>query len=89
MERKMAGQYDNTNTGVLFKAKERKSERSPEYTGSVNVNGTEFWLNGWVKESTKDGSKFFSLSLREKETQQVAAKEAASYSQESDDDIPF
>lgn len=54
--------YDNTNRGVLFKAKEKKSDKSPDYTGNINVDGVELKLSGWLKTS-KAGEKFFSLSV--------------------------
>jgi redox-regulated HSP33 family molecular chaperone len=59
-------QFDNTNTGVLFKAKEQKTEKHPGYTGTINIDGQEFRLAGWVRQS-KQGEKFFSLSVSPKE----------------------
>ena len=58
--------FDNTNMGVLFKAKEQKTDKHPSYTGSINVDGREFWLNAWVRQ-TKQGEKFFSMSVKAKE----------------------
>lgn len=60
--------FDNTNRGTLSKSRERKTDKSPEYSGSINVNGTEYWLNGWVKDG-KNG-KFFSLAIKPKEQKQ-------------------
>ena len=57
--------YDNTNSGVLFKNEKRRDDRDPNYTGSVNVNGVEFYLNAWIKES-KAGCKYMSLSVKPK-----------------------
>jgi hypothetical protein len=62
-------EYDNTNRGVLFRAKERKSDKHPEYSGSVNIEGVEYWLDGWVKDG-KSG-KFFSLSVKPKDAAKV------------------
>ena len=42
-------QFDNELRGALFKAKEKKSERSPDYTGQVQVAGVEYWVSGWLK----------------------------------------
>lgn len=58
------------NKGYLSRAKERKSEKSPEYRGSINIEGTEYWLSAWVRE--KDGSRYFSLSVQPKVEQQPA-----------------
>jgi hypothetical protein len=54
------------NTGSLFKAKDRPSESHPEYTGTINVDGKEYWLAGWVNEA-KSGQKYFSLKTKLKE----------------------
>ena len=78
--------YDNTNTGALFKAKERATDKHPEYSGTINVDGKEYWLAGWVKES-KAGQKFFSLAVKPKEAQKAPAKTASIHDMESD--IPF
>lgn len=64
-------EYDRTNTGTLGKARERKSDKHPEYTGSLNINGVEYWLSAWVKtagpNAKEPGSKFFSLSVKPKD----------------------
>ena len=61
-------QYDNNMSGVLFKNKELKSERSPLYSGSCEIDGTEYWISSWVKKSKK-GAPFMSLSFTAKEQQ--------------------
>ena len=60
-------EYDNTNRGVLFKNDRKDSEKHPDYKGNVNVNGVEFWLSAWIKESAK--GKFMSLSIQPKDAQ--------------------
>jgi hypothetical protein len=47
--------YDNTNSGALFTNHRKQTEKHPDYTGKLNVNGVEFWLSGWVREK-RDGS---------------------------------
>ena len=59
--------YDNNNRGVLFNnADKKRNENDPSYSGSINANGVDYWLSGWIKES-KDGKKFFSLSVKPKQ----------------------
>lgn len=58
-------EYDNTNKGVLFRNQEKgEGDKKPDYTGKINVNGKDYRLAGWLRES-KSGSKFLSLSLSE------------------------
>lgn len=58
----MDKKYDNTNRGILFRNEERRNDRSPEYTGTINIMGKEHKLSAWIKES-KSGKKFLSLSV--------------------------
>lgn len=87
-------EYDNTNKGSLFKNDRKELDTHPDYNGSINVGGEEYWLNAWVKESKKDGKKFFSLSVKLKDQaagkSPVKAKSAPARAKDSDgDDIPF
>ena len=60
-------EYDNTNKGVLFSNKKIKTEKDATHTGSINIDGIEYWLNAWVRTSSKNpGEKFFSLSVKKK-----------------------
>ena len=50
--------------GSLFKNNKKTTDNHPEYTGKIKINGTEFLLSAWVKE-TKTGEKWLSLSAKE------------------------
>ena len=56
--------YDDTNRGVLFYELEKKSEKAPDFTGTVNVNGKEWRLAGWERTS-KNGKNFISIAVSE------------------------
>lgn len=88
----MAQDYDNTNSGILTKNNKDGVETRPDYRGSLNVNGEEFWLSAWLKdgrEGTKlAGQKYMSLSIQPKEAQ--AQKPSSSQAPNDDNsDIPF
>lgn len=80
-------QYDNTNRGVLFKNDKREQDNHPHYRGSINVNGEEFWLSAWLKESEK--GKFMSLSVKPKEDAPAAKPHPKKVADIPHDDIPF
>ena len=84
-------EFDNTNRGALFKNDKKTQDTHPEYTGSLNVNGVDHWLSGWIKEG-KNGSKFFSLSIRPKQEAPRQSSEPTRKAKPVDDfgdDIPF
>lgn len=82
-------EYDNTNSGALFKNNKKQTEKHPDYTGTINVGGQEFWISSWIKESAK-GVKYMSLSVSPKEEQKTAPPAKPEPAPVDDDDsIPF
>ena len=82
--------YDNTNSGILSRNDRKEQPNHPDFKGSLNVDGRDYWLSGWVKER-KDGSgKFFSLSVKPKDAP-AEPKPAPTRGggPALDDDIPF
>ena len=65
-------EYDNTNRGAIFKNDRKEKETHPDLGGTINVEGKDFYINAWKKDSKK-GIPFYSLSVKVKE---VVAKEA-------------
>lgn len=81
--------YDNTNRGALFANTKKTKDTHPTHTGTINVNGVEYWLSAWVKESAA-GKKYFSLSVKEKEDKGGAPAYGSTGSAfDPDEDIPF
>ena len=50
------------NYGALFKNDNKSKDSQPDYTGRVNVEGAEYQLAGWIKES-KAGNTYLSLKV--------------------------
>lgn len=57
--------YDE-NKGALFFAKEKKDPKHADFTGTVNIDGREYYLNGW-KNKSKKGEKYIGLSVKPKD----------------------
>ena len=60
--------YDNTNRWTLNKNDRKEKETHPDYKGSINVDGVDYWLDGWIKDGAN--GKFISGSLKRKEARQ-------------------
>ena len=52
--------------GALFPSKEKKSEKSPDYTGTFLLAGITMRISAWNKKA-KSGEPYLSLSVKEKE----------------------
>ena len=76
------------NTGTLFPAKDRRSDKSPNATGSAIVDGKEYRVSAWTKTS-KNGSKFQSLSFTDKSEDDRRNKTSGPIIDTDDDAIPF
>lgn len=82
-------EYDNTNRGALFKNDRKEKETQPDYKGSLNVGGMDYWVSAWISTS-KAGAKYMSLAVNPKEEQQAPAKAAAPADDDLDSgEIPF
>jgi hypothetical protein len=77
--------YDNTNTGLLSRNDRKTDESHPDFTGFLDVEGVEYWLDGRIRtagpNSKTPGRKFFGLKVRRKEQKDTdfgSGKDAAS-----------
>ena len=83
--------YDNTNRWTLNRNDRKESERHPDYKGSINVDGVDYWLDGWIKDGAN--GKFISGSIKPKDAarngHQQSAPQPASPYDDLQDDPPF
>ena len=81
--------YDNTNSGMLARNDRKETDKHPDFKGSINVDGKEYWLSAWVREGKEggkmEGRKYFSLSVSPKDAE---TKPKAQSFDQLDDDIP-
>lgn len=84
--------YDNTNSGILKRNDKGDNPKRPDYKGSINANGVEYWVSAWVQEGKEGsklaGQKYLSLKLEAKE-EQAPAEKKPNPTEDMDDDIPF
>jgi hypothetical protein len=83
--------YDNDGSGVLFKNKKKDTETKPDYTGSIEIDGKDYWLSAWINvgkpTSRIPGETFMSLKANIKEPHVPTSP--VRDTTDVDDDIPF
>ena len=62
---------DKTNRGAIWGNARKEQESHPDFTGSMNIDGKEYWVNAW-KRKPDAGPKApaLSFSVRPKDAQQ-------------------
>jgi hypothetical protein len=91
----MAQQFDGTNRGVISKNTRKELDTHPDIKGQINIDGVEFWVDGWLRQRTDGSGSFYSLSVKPKNAPAAPAKPvqkaapASSRFDDMDDDIPF
>lgn len=91
----MAQEYDNTNRGVLFDNDRKETDKHPDFKGTVNVDGKDYWLSGWL--APEDSKAYMKLSVQPKEARQERGERPARQSKpaaaaddfDADSSIPF
>lgn len=66
--------YDNTNKGVLFDNDRKETDRHPDMTGSININGVDHWFSAWWKQGQR--GEFLSVSIGKPKDDQQARQPA-------------
>lgn len=87
----MSQQYDNNLSGVLFKNDKDGNEKRPDYKGSAEIEGVQYWVSAWIRDGAK--GKFMSMKYEAKEKQQAQQSQAPKPASVDDFDdgldIPF
>lgn len=78
------------NSGSIFVNDRKQKETHPDRTGTALIDGTEYYISGWLKQS-KDGKPFLSLSFKPKSQETKPANGGLSGKQSDDfgGDVPF
>ena len=85
-------EYNNSNTGVMFKNDRKTEDKHPDYCGSFyDAEGREHFCDAWVKRSSKTGDSFMSFRVKPKQSKGPKKPEFSDrpLSETLDDGIPF
>ena len=66
--------YDDTNRGQIWGNDKKTSDSHPDFKGSINVEGKEYWLSAWKRApdaNPKAPSLRFSVQPKEQQAQQT------------------
>jgi hypothetical protein len=77
--------------GVLFRNKDKASDKHPDYKGQCEIDGKQCWVDAWIKTPKAGGDKFMSLSFKFKTAQQGGSgnQSARQPARNDFDDEPF
>ena len=60
--------HRNKNRGLIWSNSRKAKDTNPDYTGSLNVKGEEFWISAWKREEIgASGAESLSFSVRPKD----------------------
>ena len=92
----MAQQFDNVNRGVISKNTRKELDTHPDIKGQLNIDGVEYWVDGWLKQRNDSSGSFYSLSIKPKNAPaaakpvpKAAPKQMAADPFDDSDSIPF
>lgn len=88
--------YDDSYSGILFRNETKKSEKSPDFSGDLNIDGKPHRIVGWFRVG-KSGKKFISLKAEPKDESESRRGATPARQQshpawvptENLDDVPF
>ena len=81
----MANQKDNS--GALFKNDRKTNANQPDYKGSVQVDGRDYWISAWIKQGKQQ--KFMSLAFTLKDIERPTGGSHRPRTSQAQNDIPF
>lgn len=89
--------YDNTNRGQIWRNDKKTHDAQPDFRGSVNVDGVEYWVSAWKRKpdaNPKSPALTFAVQAKEEAHNQGMAQARAAQPPAQDyndfsDDIPY
>lgn len=69
-------EYNNENKGAVWN-KNKVKETDRDYGGEINIEGVEYWLNGWKGDGGNKPAIKFSVTKKEMREGDTTVKEKA------------
>lgn len=69
-------QYDNNMSGIISRNERKETDKHPDIKGQCEIDGVQYWIDGWSKTRNSDGGKFYSLKFKPKQQAAAPAKAA-------------
>lgn len=85
-------EYDNTNRGSIWKNEKKDTDKHPDFTGALNVEGVDYWVSAWKRKpdaSDKAPALSFSIKLKMVGESQTQQRPAQTVSTDFSDGVPF
>lgn len=82
------------NSGSMWFKTEKKTEKSPDFAGEINIEGKMYFLSGWNR-TTNGGKEYVSVMVKLKDATKASYVEPgvrqgqAPRPAQSDPDIPY
>lgn len=73
-------QYDNTNRGSIWKNDKKERDTHPDFKGSLNVEGIEYWVSAWRRKPDANPNApalSFSVQPKDQQSQQQSQQRPA------------
>jgi len=78
--------YSNENRGSIWPNKKKETEKHPDFTGTLNVEGVEFWVSAWKrKPDANPNAPSLTFTVKPKDDMPNKQEPVGDF----DDDIPF
>lgn len=72
-------EHSNENRGAIWRNEKREKDTHPDFTGSLNVDGREYWVSAWKRKEgagAKSPALSFSIKPKDDQPQQTISQRA-------------
>lgn len=77
--------YETDRRGIISKNKNKEKDSHADYTGTCEIDGNEFYIDGWVKDRSDGSGSFLSLRFKDKSSKAASGAGKANGKEEAED----